>query len=182
MLLQQNNFLTWSRSQLFHCLDFTRADSVQFFGQAQCQLCTERFSIRKWASKAPSPALSQNFICLWDAFPRLWVNSPPVSEHLQRERSYLLHEWVWKYSDVHIQKHVLEKACMGDGWEDICAWCVIIMFSFTQCLLHAQGNVTKCNENHISLQIKGQRETESFIQRLNKKICLMSLWGLQELE
>lgn len=32
------------------------------------------------------------------------------------------------------------------------------MFSFTQCLLHAQGNVTKCNENHISLQIKGQRD------------------------
>lgn len=150
MLLQQNNFLTWSRSQLFHCLYFTHADSVQFFGQAQCRFCTERFITKKQGSKPPSSyscSRSQFRLplkCISNVF---WVDSLYIAEHSQSESRYLLHECVWKYSDVHIQK-----ICSREGMYGRCLrrhLCVVCskynMFSFTQRLLHAQGNITKRN-------------------------------------
>lgn len=135
MLLQQNNFLTSSRSQLSDCLHFARADRVQFFGQAQRRVCTVRFITIRWATSIPSssatgpasPKSSRTLKCVSMALGERHLHCWTL---IQRKQSYLACECAWKYSDVHIHKYVQEKACMGEVWKEICVWCIAIIICF----------------------------------------------------
>lgn len=149
MLFQQNNFLTWSRSQLFHCLYFTRADSMQFFGQVQCQFCTEGFITKKQGTEPPS-----SYSCSQS---QLQLPLRSISKTLSEQPSYCWTVIEWKqifitWMGLKIQWRAHSKVCSREGMYGRCLRrhsCMVCnnynMFSFKQGLLHARGNITKCN-------------------------------------
>lgn len=151
MLLQQNNFLTWSRSQISDCLSFTSAARmcrVLRSGPVPC--CTRRLISSRQSSAFPTPlppALVFPVLTGYaNLFWKLYMSGPHTAKH--RVKALLFMTWMC----LKIQQCSHSQIRPREGMHTRCLkrnLCVVHnnynMFSFTQCLLHTQGSITECN-------------------------------------